>query len=116
MVTAKDVAERAGTSTAVVSYVFNDGPRGVAPATRERVLRAATELNYRPNALARALSNGRTASVGLIVPDIANRFFAEGVEFAGNARPNGSVGRTAASPQAGPGEMIVTLRREGAPR
>jgi len=77
MVTAKDVAERAGTSTAVVSYVFNDGPRGVAPATRERVLRAATELNYRPNALARALSNGRTASVGLIVPDIANRFFGE---------------------------------------
>ncbi len=77
MVTAKDVAARAGTSTAVVSYVFNDGPRGVAPQTRERVLRAAAELDYRPNVLARALSFGRTLSVGLIVPDIANRFFGE---------------------------------------
>ncbi len=77
MTTAKDVAERAGTSTAVVSYVFNDGPRNVAPATRERVLAAAAELNYRPNALARALSFGRTLSIGLIVPDIANRFFGE---------------------------------------
>jgi LacI family transcriptional regulator len=77
VVTAKDVAARAGTSTAVVSYVFNDGPRGVAPETRERVLRAADELNYRPNVLARALSFGRTLSVGLIVPDIANRFFGE---------------------------------------
>lgn len=77
MVTAKDVADRAGTSTAVVSYVFNNGPRNVAPTTREKVLLAATELNYHPNALARALSFGRTLSVGLIVPDIANRFFGE---------------------------------------
>lgn len=77
MATARDVAERAGTSTAVVSYVFNNGPRNVAPHTRERVLRAAAELNYRPNALARALSFGKTQSIGLIVPDIANRFFGE---------------------------------------
>ena len=77
MATARDVADRAGTSTAVVSYVFNNGPRNVAPSTREKVLRAATELNYRPNALARALSFGKTLSIGLIVPDIANRFFGE---------------------------------------
>lgn len=77
MSTAKDVADRAGTSTAVVSYVFNNGPRNVSPATREKVLQAATELNYRPNALARALSFGKTLSIGLIVPDIANRFFGE---------------------------------------
>ena len=43
MATGRDVAERAGTSTAVVSYVFNNGPRNVSPATRERVLRAAAE-------------------------------------------------------------------------
>lgn len=60
-----------------MSYVFNNGPRNVAPATRERVLKAAADLNYRPNALARALSFGKTASIGLIVPDIANRFFGE---------------------------------------
>lgn len=77
MVTNRDVAARAGTSTAVVSYVFNNGPRNVSPATREKVLRAAAELNYQPNALARALSQGRTASIGLLVPDIANRFFGE---------------------------------------
>jgi LacI family transcriptional regulator len=91
MVTAKDVADRAGTSTAVVSYVFNNGPRNVAPATRDRVLQAATALNYRPNALARALSFGRTLSIGLIVPDIANRFFGElarALEEAAAARGN----------------------------
>lgn len=77
MATARDVARRAGTSTAVVSYVFNNGPRGVAPATRQRVLDAAAELGYRPNALARSLSRGRTHSIGLIVPDICNPYFAE---------------------------------------
>ena len=77
MATAKDVAERAGTSTAVVSYVFNDGPRSVSPTTRERVLLAASELNYHPNAAARALTMGRSDSFGLIVPSIQNPFFGE---------------------------------------
>jgi LacI family transcriptional regulator len=77
MSTARDVAKLAGTSTAVVSYVFNNGPRNVSPATRERVLDAARALDYRPNVLARALSHGRTSSIGLVVPDIANRFFGE---------------------------------------
>jgi LacI family transcriptional regulator len=76
MVTARDVAERAGTSTAVVSYVFNNGPRPVAPKTRQRVLDAAAELQYRPNALARALSAGRTFSIGIVVPHIRNPYFA----------------------------------------
>jgi len=77
MPTMKDVAERAGTSTAVVSYVLNDGPRGVAPATRERVLRAADELGYQPNVVAQALRKGSTRSIGLVVPDICNPYFAE---------------------------------------
>lgn len=77
MVSGREVAKLAGTSVAVVSYVFNNGPRNVAPATRDRVLRAAEQLSYRPNALARALSHGKTSSVGLIVPDIANRYFGE---------------------------------------
>jgi LacI family transcriptional regulator len=76
MTTARDVAERAGTSTAVVSYVFNNGPRPVSAATRQRVLDAAEELQYRPNALARALSFGRTYSVGLVVPHIRNPYLA----------------------------------------
>ena len=77
MATAKDVAERAGTSTAVVSYVFNDGPRPVSATTRERVLKAASDLNYHPNAAARALTIGRSDSFGLIVPSIQNPFFGE---------------------------------------
>lgn len=77
MATAKDVADRAGTSTAVVSYVFNDGPRPVSPATKVRVLKAADELNYRPHAAARALTMGRTDSFGLVVPSIQNPFFGE---------------------------------------
>ncbi|AWS46124.1 LacI family DNA-binding transcriptional regulator [Streptosporangium sp. 'caverna'] len=77
MATASDVARLAGTSTAVVSYVFNDGPRRVAPETKERVLKAAEMLQYKPNALARALSAGRSQSIGLVVPDITNPYFAE---------------------------------------
>lgn len=89
MATGRDVAQLAGTSTAVVSYVFNNGPRNVSDETRAKVLAAAEKLNYRPNALARALSFGRTASVGLIVPDIANPFFGElarELEYAAIAR------------------------------
>lgn len=77
MVTRSDVARMAGTSTAVVSYVINDGPRPVAPQTRERVLQAIAELGYRPNRVAQALRGQRSKVLGLIVPDISNPFYAE---------------------------------------
>ena len=73
----RDVAARAGTSTAVVSYVVNDGPRPVAAATRERVQAAIRELGYRPDHLARALRSQRTGTVGLLVPDLGKAFFAQ---------------------------------------
>lgn len=76
-VTRADVAAAAGTSTAVVSYVLNDGPRPVAPATRARVLDAVARLGYRPNALAAGLSARRTRLVGLVVPDLSLPFFAQ---------------------------------------
>lgn len=76
-VTRKDVAAAAGTSTAVVSYVLNDGPRPVAPATRQRVLDAVAALGYRPNALAAGLRARRSRLVGLVVPDLSLPFFAE---------------------------------------
>jgi len=72
-----DVARLAGTSPAVVSYVLNGGPRPVAPATRERVLAAVEQLGYRPNGIARSLRMNRTMTLGLVVPDTANPFFAE---------------------------------------
>ncbi|MGZ0150411.1 LacI family DNA-binding transcriptional regulator [Kribbella sp. WER1] len=76
-VTRNDVAQHAGVSTAVVSYVVNDGPRKVAPETRNRVLAAIRELGYRPNATARALRLGTTRTFGLITPDGGNPLFAE---------------------------------------
>jgi LacI family transcriptional regulator len=77
MVTRDEVARRAGTSSAVVSYVLNNGPRPVSPATRARVLAAIEELGYRPNAVARSLRARRTWTLGLVVPDNSNPFFAE---------------------------------------
>ncbi|NGO70487.1 substrate-binding domain-containing protein [Streptomyces boncukensis] len=76
-VTRDDVARLAGTSTAVVSYVINDGPRPVAPATRERVLAAIKELGYRPDRVAQAMASRRTDLIGLIVPDARQPFFGE---------------------------------------
>ena len=73
----RDVAARAGTSTAVVSYVINNGPRPVAPGTRARVEAAIVELGYRPDMLARAMRTRRTDTIALVVPDPANAFFAE---------------------------------------
>jgi LacI family transcriptional regulator len=76
-VTRADVARHAGTSTAVVSYVVNEGPRPVAPETRRRVMDSIAALGYRPNRLAQALRGHRTRVMGLIVPDISNPFYAE---------------------------------------
>ncbi|MBE1587936.1 LacI family DNA-binding transcriptional regulator [Nonomuraea angiospora] len=73
--TLADVARRAGTSTAVVSYVMNNGPRPVAAATRERVLAAAAELGYRPNRIARALRSRTTGVAGLVLADASNPYF-----------------------------------------
>ncbi len=89
-VTRGDVARLAGVSTAVVSYVVNDGPRPVAPATASRVRDAIDMLGYRPNATARALKLGTTGVLGLIVPDSSNPFYAEfGLEIEKSATARG---------------------------
>ncbi|UDF33136.1 UNVERIFIED_ORG: LacI family transcriptional regulator (plasmid) [Roseateles sp. XES5] len=72
-----DVARLAGTSTAVVSYVLNDGPRRVSSKTRAQVESAIAALNYRRNPLASALMAGASNLIGLIVPDSSNAFFSE---------------------------------------
>ena len=76
MTTIREVAESAGVSYATVSHVINN-TRVVSPETRQRVLDAMLELNYRPNALARSLRQGKTNTLGLVLPDSANPFFAE---------------------------------------
>ncbi|MBG6084991.1 LacI family DNA-binding transcriptional regulator [Zhihengliuella flava] len=84
-VTRKDVARLAGVSTAVVSYVVNQGPKRVAPATEEKVRQAIEALGYQPNAAARALKLGSSEMFGMVVPDATNAFFAGMVRAVENA-------------------------------
>lgn len=76
-VTIKDISREAGVSIASVSKVLNGNYLNVSVETKNKILRIAKELNYRPNRLARGLVSNRTNIIGLIVPDIANPFFAE---------------------------------------
>jgi LacI family transcriptional regulator len=76
-VTRADVAKLAGVSTAVVSYVVNDGPRPVADHTALRVRDAMEKLGYIPNASARALRRGKTETLGLLIADSLNPFFVQ---------------------------------------
>jgi DNA-binding LacI/PurR family transcriptional regulator len=72
----KDVARKAGVSTATVSHVINN-TKYVTDATREKVLRAIKQCNYYANAHARTLASGRSNIIGLLVSDISNPFFPE---------------------------------------
>jgi len=80
-VTIRDVAERAGVSRQTVSRAMNNKGE-IRPETRERILEIARTLGYRPNSIARSLKTDRTLTIGLVVPDIANPFFAEVVRGA----------------------------------
>lgn len=87
-VSLSDVAKRANLSLATVSRVLSSSDYKVSSATRERVLQASKELGYRPNEIARALARRMTNTLGVIVGDITDSYFAEiarGVEDAGSA-------------------------------
>ncbi len=74
----KDVAQLAGVDLSVVSRALNDDPRlMVTPETRTRILNAAEQLQYRPNAMARALRQAQTRTLGLLVPNVANFVYFE---------------------------------------
>lgn len=88
VVTLKDVANRAGVSTATVSHVINH-TRYVSDELTAKVRQAMEELNYYPNAIARSLRRKQTHNIGMIVPDISYPFLGEvakGVEDAGFKR------------------------------
>ena len=72
--TIADVAAHSGVSTATVSRVMS-GSAPARDATRERVLAAARELDYRPSGIARALKRSETRTIGLLITDIGNPFF-----------------------------------------
>ncbi|MCE7003436.1 LacI family transcriptional regulator [Kibdelosporangium philippinense] len=73
-VTIRDVAREAQVSVATVSRALSS-PDLVRPATRDRVLNAASQLGYQPNRAARGLITGRTGNLGIVVPDLNNPFF-----------------------------------------
>ncbi len=76
-VTIKDIAREAGVSKGAVSYALNDRP-GLADSTRERILRIADELGWRPNSAARSLSASRANACGLVLARPARTLAVEG--------------------------------------
>ena len=87
MSTIRDVAKIANVSISTVSHVINK-TRYVSPETRERVEDAIQQLNYKHNRLARSLRNRKTNTIGVLLPNSANPYFAEilaGIEAAGYA-------------------------------
>ena len=72
----RDVAEQAGDSVTTVSHVINNS-RPVNPETKTRVEQAMQVLGYQPNVLARSLRRGKSQTIGVILPDNANPYFAE---------------------------------------
>ena len=78
-VTSSQVAAMAGVSRSAVSRVFTPGA-SASPKTIEKVRRAARELGYRPNSLARAMVRGRSRIIGLIVAYLDNQFYPEALQ------------------------------------
>ena len=77
--TVKDVARECGVSVTAVSLVLNDRASNISQKTKEKILEKAKELDYHPDATARSLATKKTNTIGVIIPDISNAFFAETV-------------------------------------
>lgn len=112
------VAERAGVSKSLVSLVMQGSPK-VSEARRELVLKAAEELGYRPNLMARGLASRRTLTLGVLVSDLHNPFFADVVDgIQEEAHKNGlrlllGTGRLNADEEREAVEAFIALRVDG---
>lgn len=76
-VTLKDIARETGLSVTTVSLVLNNKPNKISEKTKKNIFEIARKLNYHPNQLAVGLAKRETKTIGLIIPDISNHFFAE---------------------------------------
>lgn len=111
----QDIARVAGVSNQTVSRVLNHKP-DVSIETRERIEAVIKQLGYRPSDLARGLRNKNTRTIGLVVPDSANPFFAEiakGVENGGFAAGYSVILCNSAQDKARELEHLELLRAKG---
>lgn len=69
------MADLAGFNPSTVSRVLNNARLAVRDETRQRILEAVKQLNYKPNAIARSLQTRSTQILGMVIPDISNLFF-----------------------------------------
>ncbi len=76
-VTLKDIAEATSLSVATVSLVINGKGDNIPERTRQRIFEAVRQMNYQPDFAARSLVTGKSQTIGVVVPDISNGFFAE---------------------------------------
>lgn len=75
MATIKDVAKKAGVSVATVSRAINNAPR-ISEKTKQKVVKVMQELGYTPDANARALVTQKSATIGVVIPELTDPFFA----------------------------------------
>ena len=87
-ITMKDIAKIAGVSTNTVSRALNNKPE-INKETRRRIIEIAKKLNYTPNSIAASLASNKTKTIGLVIPDITDPFFAQqarGIEDTARAK------------------------------
>lgn len=75
-ITTREIAEICGVSRGTVDRALNDRP-GINPETKKMIIEAAEKLGYRPHFIARSLVMGKTMTIGVVVFDLNNRFFAQ---------------------------------------
>lgn len=116
--TLEDVAAEAGVSRALVSLALNESPR-VAAESRKRILAAAHEIGYRPNLAARNLASHRTGTIGVLLSDLHNPFFAEVFEGIAASASNAGLkvllttGRTLLAAERGAIDAMIEHRVDG---
>jgi DNA-binding LacI/PurR family transcriptional regulator len=106
--TMEDVARAAGVSRSLVSLVFQDSPK-VAPASRRRILTAATRLGYRPNTVARSLASKQVRTFGVLLNDLSNPFFAAVYDAVANSAEAAGYGIALGAGQRDPGRERAAI-------